>query len=93
MKKRILSVVLAIAMLITAIPLMSVASKSEYVYISVSYDDKYTDDKNGDPIAYIPVSFETLVSIDLEDYGLSEYLYDENVRILADIYSLPFMAG
>ncbi|MBQ2860656.1 MAG: hypothetical protein IJE80_05790, partial [Peptococcaceae bacterium] len=22
-----------------------------------------------------------------------EYLYDENVRILADIYSLPFMAG
>ena len=60
MKKRILSVILSIAMLLTATPLMSVASESEYVYMSVSYDDKYTDDKNGNPIAYIPVSLETL---------------------------------
>ena len=85
MKKRILSVILAIAMLITAIPLMSVASRSEYVYMSVSYDDKYINDKNGTPIAYIPVSFETLKSVDLNEYGLSEYLYDDDGDCKYDI--------
>ena len=91
MKKRILSVILAIAMLITAIPLMSVASRSEYVYMSVSYDDKYINDKNGTPIAYIPVSFETLKSVDLNEYGLSEYLYDEDGDGKYDITALQLI--
>lgn len=91
MKKRILSVILAIAMLITAIPLMSVASESEYVYISVSYDDKYTDDKNGNPIAYIPVSLETLQAVDLNEYNLSEYLYDEDGDGNYDITALQLI--
>lgn len=91
MKKRILSVILAIAMLLTATPLMSVASESEYVYMSVSYDDKYINDKNGTPIAYIPVSFETLKSIDLNEYGLSEYLYDEDGDGKYDITALQLI--
>ncbi len=91
MKKRILSVILSIAMLLTATPLMSVASESEYVYMSVSYDDKYTDDKNGNPIAYIPVSLETLQSVDLNEYNLSEYLYDEDGDGNYDITALQLI--
>ncbi len=76
--KRVLSVLLAVVMLFTMIPLTAVATEPEYVYISVSYDDKYTNDKNGNPIAYVPVSFEELAAIDLNDYNLSEFLYDED---------------
>ena len=78
MRKRILSVLLAIVMVFTMIPSITKADESENVYISVSYDDKYKEDKNGKPIAYVPVSFETIASIDLEEYGLSDYLYDED---------------
>ena len=78
MRKRILSILLAMIMVFTMIPSVTKADESENVYISVSYDDKYKEDKNGKPIAYVPVSFETIASIDLEEYGLSEYLYDED---------------
>ena len=78
MRKRILNILLAMIMVFTMIPSVTKADESENVYISVSYDDKYIEDKNGKPIAYVPVSFETIASIDLEEYGLSDYLYDED---------------
>ena len=78
MRKRILSILLAIVMVFTMIPSITKADESENVYISVSYDDKYKEDKNGKPIAYVPVSFEALATVDLNEYGLSEYLYDED---------------
>ena len=78
MRKRILNILLAMIMVFTMIPSVTKADESENVYISVSYDDKYKEDKNGKPIAYVPVSFETIASIDLEEYGLSDYLYDED---------------
>ena len=78
MNKRILSILLVVVMVFTTIPLTAVATENDYVYISVSYDDKFKEDKNGKPMAYIPVSFEDLASVDLNEYGLSEYLYDEN---------------
>ena len=78
MNKRILSILLAVVMVFTMIPLTAVATENDYVYISVSYDDKFKEDKNGKPMAYIPVSFEELASVDLNEYGLSEYLYDED---------------
>ncbi len=77
-KKRVLSILLAIVMVFTMIPLTAFATESEYVYISVSYDDKFKEDKNGTPMAYVPVSFEELASVDLDAYGLSDYWYDEN---------------
>lgn len=67
MRKRILSILLAMIMVFTMIPSVTKADESENVYISVSYDDKYKEDKNGKPIAYVPVSFETIASIDLEE--------------------------
>ncbi len=82
MKKRILSISLAIVLLFSMIHLTSFATAEEnadeYVYISVSYDDKFKEDQNGKPMAYVPVSFEELASVDLNEYGLSEYLYDED---------------
>ena len=78
LKKRVLSILLTVVMVFTMIPLTAFATETEYVYISVSYDDKYKEDKNGKPMAYVPVSFEALASVDLNEYGLSEYLYDED---------------
>ena len=68
MKKRILSVILAIAMLLTATPLMSVASESEYVYMSVSYDDKY-------------INIVKALNIKSKKERL-EYVYDEAIKYL-----------
>ncbi len=73
-----ISIILAVMMVIGMLPATVFATGSDYVYISVSYDDKYKEDKNGKPMAYVPVSFETLASVDLNEYGLSEYLYDED---------------
>ena len=42
--KRTGSLILAIVMVITMIPL-TVSATEEYVYMSVSYDDKYINDK------------------------------------------------
>jgi hypothetical protein len=74
MNKRILSILLAVIMVFTMIPLTAVATENDYVYISVSYDDKFKEDKNGKPMAYIPVSFENLASVDLNEYGLTPIL-------------------
>ena len=76
MKKRILSVLLAIVMVFTMIPTITKADESENVYISVSFDGQFVDDKNGDAIAYVAVPMTDLESIDLDTYGLSDFYYD-----------------
>ena len=77
-KLRFLSFLMAIMMVVTMFPVTTNATETENVYISVSYDGKYINDKNDTPMAYIPVSFESLEAVDLDKYGLSEYIYDEN---------------
>ena len=59
------------------LPAAAFATGADNVYISVSFDGRYINDKNGNAIAYIPESFENLASVDLDEYGLSEYKYDE----------------
>ncbi|MBE6962788.1 MAG: hypothetical protein E7445_10115 [Ruminococcaceae bacterium] len=76
--KRVLSLLLAMVMVVGLLPTTVFATGEDQVYISVSYDGQYIDDRNGDPMAYIPVPFDELASVDLEAYGLGEYLYDEN---------------
>ena len=76
--KKILSMILAFVMVLGLLPATTFATGDDVVYISVSYDDKFTEDKNGNPIAFVPVSFDTLAGVDLNDYNLSEYLYDED---------------
>ena len=76
--KKILSMILALVMVLGLLPATAFATGAGNVYISVSFDGKYINDKNGNAIAYIPVSFENLASIDLDEYGLSDYKYDED---------------
>ena len=82
MAMKFVSILLSILMIVSMLPIAVFATESadnaEYVYISVSYDDKFKEDKNGKPMAYVPVSFEELETVDLNDYNLSEYLYDED---------------
>ena len=70
--------ILAALLVLGLLPATAFATGADSVYISVSFDGKYINDKNGNAIAYIPVSFENLASIDLDEYGLSEYKYDED---------------
>ena len=86
--KKALSVILVLCLCLSLLPATVFASGTNSVYISVSYDGQYIDDKNGDPIAYIPVSFDNLASIDLDTYGLGEYKYDEDGDGTYDITAL-----
>ncbi len=76
MTKKLLSVILVLVMVLGLLPASAIASGADQVYISVSFDGQYINDKNGSLIVYIPVSFDEINSIDLNEYGLSEYLYD-----------------
>ena len=78
MKKRILSMLLALIMVMGMIPFAAFAtdSSTEYVYMSVSFNGIYKNDQTGKPMAYVPVSFDELAMIDLDAYGLADYLYD-----------------
>ena len=74
--KKLLSLFLALVMVLSLVPATALATGADQVYISVSFDGQYINDKNGSPIVYIPVSFDEIESIDLDEYGLSEYKYD-----------------
>ena len=52
------------------------------VYISVSFDGKYVNNKNGAPVAYVPVSLAALEAVDLNAYGLSKYDFDGQLTAL-----------
>ena len=96
MQMRLLSFLLTITMVLGMMPVSALATGTENggaenVYISVSYDGKYIDDQNGNPLAYVPVSLEEIESIDLETYGLGEYLYDEDGDETPDLTALQLV--
>lgn len=75
--KKLLSLLLALVMVLSLVPTTVFATEAtDNVYISVSYDGQYINDKNGAPMVYVPVSFAEIESIDLEEYNLGDYLYD-----------------
>ena len=77
MKKRILSLLLALVMVLGILPMSAAASSAEdVVYLSISFDSKYIDDKNGNPIAYVPVPLDVIAAVDLTKYGLDHMLFD-----------------
>ena len=78
LSKKILSMVMAIVMVLGLLPATASATGENNVYISVSYDGQYINDKNGGYIAYVAVPMETVAAINLDDYGLSDYWYDED---------------
>ncbi len=76
MTKKVLSLILAFVMVLGLVPNAAIATEPELVYISVSYDGQYIADKNGGYIAYVGIPLADIAAVDLDEYGLSDYLYD-----------------
>ncbi len=76
MTKKIISIFIALAMILTAIPLTISAATPDTVYISISDDSQFVTDSNGNPMAFYPVILDELAEIDLSDYYLDGYAYD-----------------
>ena len=77
MKRRLLSLLLVITMVLGMVPLNAMATEAkDVVYISVSYDGQFKTDADGHPLAYTAVPLSELEQIDLDRYDLTEYQYD-----------------
>ena len=78
MSKRIVAMLLSLVLIISMVPVVVHANEEEKekVYISISDDEKYVLDENDNPAAYIAVYLDDLAQIDLNDYGLGDYVYD-----------------
>ena len=75
--KKFLCMVLALVMVLGLLPTTSLATESEdVVYLSISFDSSYIDDKDGNPIAYVPVSLDAVAAIDLNEYGLDNMWFE-----------------
>ena len=75
--KKILSMILAFVLVLGLLPATAFATGTEdVVYLSISFDSGYIDDKNGNPIAYVPVPLSKIEAIDLAEYGLDNMLFD-----------------
>lgn len=94
MRKRISSILLAIVMVFTMIPLTAFATENENealagnVYVSVSDNEKFIIDENGNPVANMAIPLEELQFIELDDWGLGEYNYDANGDNIPEITAL-----
>ena len=74
--KKFLSLLLAIVLVLGLLPSVAIAAENDVVYLSISFDGKYIDDKNGDTMVYLPISLEKIAAVDLTEYGLDNMLYD-----------------
>ena len=85
MSKRILSILLAMVMVFTMIPLSVVATEGEFVYLSVSFDGKYIDDKNG--TVYIIEFDNTLYGVSISKDQQNRNELDEGSSALDSEYN------
>ena len=94
MKKRILSLLIAIVMVMGMLPTGIFATdtdEGEYVYLSISFNANYIADKNGDLIVYRPIPLADIAAVDLTTYGLDNMLYDGDGDGVYDITALQLM--
>ena len=75
--RKAVSLILACVMVLGLLPAAAFAAENN-VYISVSYDGKYIHDKNGGYITYVGIPMAEISAVDLNEYGLADYLYDED---------------
>ena len=70
--------ILALVMVLGLLPATAFATgvEEDVIYLSISLDSGYIDDKNGNPIAYVPVPMSKIEAIDLAEYGLDNMLFD-----------------
>ena len=78
MKKRLVSLLVALVLVLGIVPFNAMASEEAYVYLSISFDGKYINDNNGSPIAYLPISMKDIADVDLSAYGLGNMLFDSD---------------
>lgn len=77
MKKRIVTLLLTLVLVIGLLPLAAFATEAnDVVYISVSYDGQFMTAPDGSNMAYVPVELEKLKEIDLDAYNMGDYKYD-----------------
>ena len=74
--KKILSMILALVLVLGLLPATAMAAGQDVVYLSISFDSNYIDDKNGNPMAYVPVPMSAIEAIDLTEYGLENMFFD-----------------
>ena len=70
MKKRLISTLLTLALMLCMIPFSVAAEEPEMVYITVSDDSHFITDQNGQPLVCFGVEIGALEAIDLNNYGL-----------------------
>ena len=70
--KKFIGMILAMVMVLGLLPATTFATgaQEDVVYLSISFDSNYINDKNGNPIAYVPVPMSVIEAIDLTEYGL-----------------------
>jgi len=88
MKKRITSLLLVLIMLLGMIPGTALATEKDTVYISISDDAQFVTAPDGTPMGFYAVTLDELTSVNLDDYGLSDYAYDADSDGTPDIAAL-----
>ncbi len=88
MTKKIISIFIILAMILTAIPLTISASEPDTVYISISDDSQFVTDSNGNQMAFYPVTLDELAEVDLNAYGYGDYVYDADGDSVPELTAL-----
>ena len=91
--KRLLSILLALVIVLGLLPSMAFATDIEAllegeVYISISDDESFITDADGNPMGFVAVPLEELLFIDLANYGLESYIYDADMDNIPEITAL-----
>ena len=77
---KVVAMLVAIIMIASMLPVVAFANEgadtNEYVYLSISFDGQYINDKNDNPMVYVPVALSDIAAVDLTEYGLDNMLYD-----------------
>ena len=80
MTTKVVAMLIAVLMVASMLPVVAFASEpadtTEYVYLSISFDGQYINDKNNAPMAYVPVALSDIAAVDLAEYGLENMLFD-----------------
>ncbi len=93
MTKKVISMLLVLVMVLGLLPTIVFATDLEAllegkVYISISDDQKFITDTDGNPVGFVAVPMEELLFIDLADYYLEDYIYDADGDNIPEITAL-----
>ena len=79
MTTKVVALLIAIILVASMMPVVTFSAEknpSGYVYLSVSCEGQYIDDKYGKTMVYVPVALADIAAVNLTKYGLENMLYD-----------------